>query len=129
MAELDLPDILLVGIAKGPTRKSGMEQLWVPDKSLPIDLPVNHAARHVIQQIRDEAHRFAITGHRAKRQKDRGQGTLTDLPGVGSKRRQAILHHFGSWDAARQASVSEIAKVPGISATLAKQIMARLQQH
>jgi len=129
MAELDLPYILLVGVAKGPTRKSGMEQLWVPNKSLPIDLPVNHAARHVIQHIRDEAHRFAIAGHRAKRQKQRGQGTLTDLPGVGSKRRQAILHHFGSWDAARQASVSEIAKVPGISATLAKQIMACLETY
>lgn len=122
LEELGLTDELtLLGIAKGPSRKPGLEVLCRPDgeQLLPgADSP----ALHLLQQIRDEAHRFAITGHRQRRGKVRSQSSLEGIPGVGPGRRRALLNHFGGLQPLRNASVEDIARVPGVSAVLAQTI-------
>jgi len=122
MRELGIHDVILMGVSKGPTRKAGMEQLWLPGESQPMQLDSHDSALHLIQQVRDEAHRFAISGHRARRDKTRKTSSLQDIPGIGPKRRQALLRHFGGWQQMRDATVEEIAKVPGMSVGLAKQL-------
>lgn len=122
---LNLPDLNLVGIAKGVTRKPGFETLLVPreDGSLrTIDCDADHPGLHLIQQIRDEAHRFAITGHRNRRDKARRQSLLENIEGVGPKRRRELLKYFGSVQNMKTAPMEEIAKVAGISPTLAEHI-------
>jgi excinuclease ABC subunit C len=119
MDELGLSEVIqIIGIAKGPSRKPGLEVLCRPDghEWLPgADSP----ALHLLQQIRDEAHRFAITGHRARRGKSRSQSSLDDIPGIGPSRRRALLNHFGGLQPLRNASAEEIARAPGISPALA----------
>lgn len=125
LADLDIHSMLLVGVAKGVTRKPGFETLYMPD-SPPIHLPPDSLALHLIQQIRDEAHRFAITGHRNRRDKKRVTSSLELIPGIGAKRRRELLRYFGGIQAINRASLEELAKVPGISQSLAERIFMAL---
>lgn len=117
--------VTLVGIAKGVTRKPGFETLIIPGRE-PMHLDTDSHALHLIQHIRDEAHRFAITGHRQRRDKKRHTSILESIPGVGAKRRRELLRYFGGIQAINHASLDEIAKVPGISRSLAERIFEAL---
>ncbi|MEN1832897.1 excinuclease ABC subunit UvrC [Pseudomonas lijiangensis] len=124
--ELAVPDLILLGVAKGTTRKAGFETLYLNDAAHEFTLPGDSPALHLIQQIRDEAHRFAITGHRARRGKTRRTSTLEGVAGVGPTRRRDLLKHFGGLQELARASIDEIAKAPGISKKLAESIYANL---
>lgn len=126
LQELAVPDLVLLGVAKGVTRKPGLEMLYLNDADHEFTLPADSPALHLIQQIRDEAHRFAITGHRARRGKARRTSSLEEVGGVGPKRRRDLLKHFGGLQELNRASVEEIAKAPGISKKLAESIYAAL---
>jgi len=115
-------DVLLVGIAKGPERTPGQETLYVGDALNEITLAADTPGLHLIQQIRDEAHRFAVAGHRGARQKARNRSVLEDIPGLGPKRRSQLLKHFGGIQGVRKAGVEDLAAVPGISEKLARTI-------
>lgn len=126
LQELAVPDLILLGVAKGTTRKPGLEVLYLNDAEHEFTLPGNSPALHLIQQIRDESHRFAITGHRARRGKARRTSSLEEVAGIGPKRRRELLNHFGGLQELSRASVEEIAKAPGISKKLAESIYATL---
>ena len=126
LEELQVTGIEVIGVAKGSTRKAGFETLIKGGTGKERQLPPDHAALHLIQQIRDEAHRFAITGHRARRDKARQRSKLEDIPGVGSKRRRVLLRHFGSAQGVQNANVEELKKIPGIHAAMAQQIYDHL---
>lgn len=121
MAELGISDIELVGVAKGPERKPGLEELVFADASA-RHLKPDDPALHLIQTIRDEAHRFAITGHRARRGKARTHSSLEDVAGIGPSRRKTLLERFGGLQGVKGASVETLAEVPGISRELAQRI-------
>jgi excinuclease ABC subunit C len=122
--ELQVDDVMILGIAKGPSRKPGLEKFILGGTE--VRIPPQGDAFMLLQQIRDEAHRFAITGHRQRRQKSRRRSELDDIAGVGPKRRRELLSHFGAVAALKGASVEEIAKVPGISRKLARDIYGAL---
>ncbi len=124
--ELAIGGIILIGVAKGVTRKAGMETLFLNDSDTILELDEHSPALHLIQQVRDEAHRFAITGHRARRGKTRRTSTLEGIAGVGPKRRRELLNYFGGLQELSRASIDEIAKTPGISTTLAETIYQAL---
>ncbi|MFY0990678.1 excinuclease ABC subunit UvrC [Halomonas sp. C05BenzN] len=121
-AELGVTGVMLLGVAKGTTRKAGLETLFVETIDRSLDLDGASPALHLIQHIRDESHRFAIAGHRARRDKARRTSTLQEIPGVGPRRRRELLRFFGGLQGVKQASREELARVPGISDTLAAAI-------
>jgi excinuclease ABC subunit C len=125
--ELGVPVPLTVGVAKGEARKAGAETLLVGRAMIEITPGGESLASHLIQQVRDEAHRFAITGHRARRAKARNTSPLEDIEGIGPKRRQALLKQFGGLRGLKRASVDDLLRVPGISAELATRIVAALK--
>ena len=120
--DLGLSGVILVGVSKGPERKAGMEQLWIAGRNGSVMLAADNPGLHLIQQIRDEAHRFAITGHRSRRGKARTTSSLEGIPGVGPKRRRQLLARFGGLKGVMGASVDDLAQVDGISAKLAERI-------
>jgi excinuclease ABC subunit C len=126
LADLGLHQVCVVGVAKGPARKPGEEELIVESEARTLELAPTHPGLHLIQQIRDEAHRFAIVGHRARRGKARTTSVLTEIPGIGAKRRQALIEHFGGLRGVQAAAVDDIAKVAGISRPLAERIYRHL---
>jgi excinuclease ABC subunit C len=127
MEELAITGVELVSIAKGPARTEGQEQYyhWQGEAKL-LAVSFSNPARELFQLIRDEAHRFAITGHRSRRSATRIRSTLEDLPGVGKKRRQLLLQYFGGLAELKQASMEQIAAVPGIGPGLAEAIFKSL---
>lgn len=124
LEELQVTGVTLIGIAKGPDRKAGLEVLYLAEENRPLILAADSAALHLIQQVRDEAHRFAITGHRQRRAKARTTSVLEGIPGVGQKRRRSLLKQFGGLKQLSRAGVEDIARVEGISKELAQRIYA-----
>ena len=125
MAELGVDAVELVGVAKGTTRKPGFETLVFVDgreRTVESDDP----GLHLIQQIRDEAHRFAITGHKQRRDKSRKTSTLENIPGIGPKRRRELLRYFGGLQQVMNANVDDLAKVPSISKKMAQEVYSTL---
>ena len=119
-------DVKVVGVAKGSDRRVGQERIFFPGQDLPLILPADSPALRLIQRIRDEAHRFAITGHRQSRDRARRESVLEEIPGLGPKRRRELLKAFGGLQGVRQASIEDLAKVHGVSRQLAEQIFERV---
>lgn len=126
LSDLQIQGVLVLGVAKGETRKAGLETLFLDDSGVGFSLARDNPGLHLIQHIRDEAHRFAITGHRARREKKRNRSVLEDIPGIGAKRRRELLAHFGGLQGLVNASAAEIARVPGISKKIAEDVYAAL---
>jgi excinuclease ABC subunit C len=128
LAALGFGDITLVGVAKGPDRKAGQERLFVygiPEPRIP---EAHSPASRLVQRIRDEAHRFAITGHRRKRAKRYNESILESIPGLGPSKRRALLKHFGGLQGLLRAGVADFEKVAGIGASLARSLYDYLHQ-
>jgi excinuclease ABC subunit C len=126
LAALGASDVNVIAVAKGADRRVGQERLFFPGRDAPHILAADSPALRLIQRIRDEAHRFAITGHRQSRDRARRESLLEEIPGLGPKRRRELLKAFGGLQGVRQASVEDLAKVHGISRQLAEQIFERV---
>ncbi len=126
LAELGIEDIALFGVAKGVERNAGKEEFHAPGRQ-PFALPFRSPSLYFVQRLRDEAHRFAIGAHRAKRSKAVGATPLDEVPGIGPARKRALLAHFGSAKAVSRAGLADLKMVDGISATMAETIYAYFQ--
>jgi excinuclease ABC subunit C len=126
LADYDISGVLILAIAKGPTRKAGFEHIWQSGKKLPLRFTPDNHALLLLQHIRDEAHRFAITANRTRVSKARQHSVLEDIDGIGDKKRSALLKHFGGIQALKKATLEELIKVPGISQALAKKILDQI---
>ncbi|MDR2451204.1 MAG: excinuclease ABC subunit UvrC [Candidatus Accumulibacter sp.] len=126
LEELGLAHLPMLGVAKGEGRKPGLETLVYPDAREPVQLPAEHPALHLIQEIRDEAHRFAVSGHRLRRGKTRKTSRLEDIDGIGPRRRKALIARFGGLQGIAGAGIDQLSAVPGISRDLAERIHAAL---
>ena len=122
LEELQISGVLIIGIAKGPERRAGEEWLYSPEQGREFQLQADSPALHLIQQIRDEAHRFAITGHRQRRQKVQNTSTLEQIPGIGAGRRRLLLKQFGGLQGIARAGVEDLAALKGINRELAQRI-------
>ena len=122
--ELQLQQMLIVGIAKGEGRRPGLEKIIIPSINQEFMLPSTSMALHLLQHIRDEAHRFALAGHRGKRAKKKTRSVLEDIPGLGPKRRQLLLKQFGGLQGLSKAGIADIQKVKGISKEMAQEVYA-----
>ena len=120
-AELGVDDVALAAIAKGPERNAGRERLFLPGRP-PFALDPRDPVLYFLQRLRDEAHRFAIGTHRAKRSAAIGKSALDEIAGVGARRKRALLHHFGSARGVAQAGLADLERVEGISGTMARTI-------
>ena len=125
LKELQMDQILVVGVAKGEGRKPGRERLYLPGRAAPLKLSDSSEALHLIQQLRDEAHRFAITAHRSRRHKRQTASPLEEIPGLGPKRRRDLLKQFGGLQAVARAGIEDLTRVRGISRHLAESIYER----
>ena len=125
LMELQLGDLALAGIAKGPGRRPGRETIYKGGSNVQLKLAPDTPAMHLIQQIRDEAHRFAITAHRNRRSRARKSSVLETITGLGPKRRRELLRHFGGLQGIRRAGIDDLVQVPGISRILAEKIYDR----
>ncbi|MCB4769389.1 excinuclease ABC subunit UvrC [Ancylobacter sp. Lp-2] len=121
LAELGVTDVPLVGVAKGPDRDAGRESFFIPGRE-PFRLEPRDPVLYFVQRLRDEAHRFAIGSHRARRSKDIAQGGLQEIPGIGPTRKRALLHHFGTLKAIERASLADLEAVPGVNAATARAV-------
>ena len=121
MADLGITDVCLASIAKGPDRNAGRERFFMPGRE-PFSLDPKSPVLYFLQRLRDEAHRFVIGAHRAKRSKEIRHSILDDVPGIGAKRKKALLLHFGSARAVSQAGLSDLSAVPGVSEAVARKI-------
>ncbi len=126
MQELQLDEVQIVGVAKGVDRRAGDETLILVQSGTEKQLNPNNPGLHLVQQIRDEAHRFAITGHRARRAKSRNRSVMEDIKGLGPKRRKTLLTHFGGMQGIKRASIEELTRAPGISKKLAHEVFETL---
>ena len=122
LTEIGVSNLMLLGVAKGADRRPGLESLFLLGQQQALILPANSPALHLVQHIRDEAHRFAITGHRQRRAKVKRTSPLEEIPGIGAKRRQRLLKHFGGLQGLARAGAEDIAKVEGISTKLAQDV-------
>ena len=121
-AELGITDVVLIGVAKGPDRDAGREHFHLPGRERPIMLEPRDPVLYFVQRLRDEAHRFAIGTHRAKRSKTMSANPLDEIAGIGPGRKSGLMKHFGSAKAVSRASVEDMTAVPGISADLARKV-------
>jgi excinuclease ABC subunit C len=121
MADLGIADVCVASIAKGPDRNAGRERFFMPGRE-PFSLDPKSPVLYFLQRLRDEAHRFVIGAHRAKRSREIRHSILDDVPGIGAKRKKALLLHFGSARAVSQAGLSDLTAVPGVSEAVAKKI-------
>ena len=126
LAEAGIENLRVVAIAKGPSRKPGLEQLFLPGREQPLALPADSPALHLIQRIRDEAHRFALQGHRGRREKARFGSVLDDIEGLGPARKRELLRSLGGLPQVKRAGVEELARIKGISRAMAERIYAHL---
>jgi excinuclease ABC subunit C len=122
LEDLEMSAVKVAGVAKGADRRPGQERLFLPDRQAPLVLPADSPALHLIQRVRDEAHRFAITGHRQRRAKARTQSILETVPGLGPRKRRELLRQFGGLQGVQRAGVDDLAKVRGIGRRLAQTI-------
>jgi excinuclease ABC subunit C len=121
LAEIGVEDVVMIGVSKGPDRNAGRETFHLPD-GRQINLPMNSPVLFYLQRLRDEAHRFAIGAHRTRRAKSVGHSSLDDVPGIGPSRKKALLLHFGTARAVKNASLDDLQGAPGVSATVAQKI-------
>jgi len=121
LAALGISDVPLLAVAKGPDRDAGLETFFLPGRE-PFKLKPREPVLYFVQRLRDEAHRFAVGSHRVRRRRDIREAGLQEIPGIGPTRKRALLHHFGTLKAIERAAPSDLAKVPGISAEIARKI-------